>query len=261
LIIDDGSSDNTLELVKEWKIENKLEIVYIFQENQGMHGAYNTAYSVTQTELITCIDSDDFMPEGAVYKIIDFWKRNGSDKFAGLIGLDQTIDGEILGGKFPANLKSSTVEDITNKYRLVGDKKMVYRTEIVRSFPPYPLFSGENFVPHGALFIQIDKHYELLCLNEVLCVVEYMLDGSTRNMFKQYVKYPQGFRYSRLINIKYSKYPKVILKNIIHLIACNIQLGDINLFKQNKRPVLTLILVPFGFVLYCYIKIKASSKV
>ena len=51
LIIDDGSSDNTKELVDSWINENKIEINYIYQENQGMHGAHNTAYKNIKTEL------------------------------------------------------------------------------------------------------------------------------------------------------------------------------------------------------------------
>lgn len=67
LIIDDGSSDNTRELIESWqKEENGFEIQYYYQQNQGMHGAYNTAYGLIDTELNVCIDSDDYMPDHAV---------------------------------------------------------------------------------------------------------------------------------------------------------------------------------------------------
>ena len=69
LIIDDGSTDNTKELVDGWIKENKIEIRYYWQENQGMHGAHNTAYELIDTELNVCIDSDDYMPDDAVEKI------------------------------------------------------------------------------------------------------------------------------------------------------------------------------------------------
>lgn len=64
LIIDDGSTDNTQELVEEWITENEIEIQYHYQKNQGMHGAHNTAYELIETELNVCIDSDDYMPRG-----------------------------------------------------------------------------------------------------------------------------------------------------------------------------------------------------
>ena len=52
-----------------------------------MHGAHNTAYELIDTELNVCIDSDDYMPDDAVEKIIPFWKKYGSDKVSGIIGL------------------------------------------------------------------------------------------------------------------------------------------------------------------------------
>ena len=44
LVVDDGSKDNTRELVENWIKEGKIDIRYVYQENQGMHGAHNTAY-------------------------------------------------------------------------------------------------------------------------------------------------------------------------------------------------------------------------
>lgn len=260
LIIDDGSSDNTKELVEEWKKNNKIEIEYIYQENQGMHGAYNTAYDNIRTDLNICIDSDDYMPDNAIELILDFWKENGSDEYAGLVGLDSYFNGEIIGSKFPDGLKESTLEDLYHLHKVPGDKKLVYRTEVVKSYPRYPLFSGEKFVPHGSLFVQIDKDYKLLLLNQVLVCVEYLEDGSSRNIFKQYRRNPQGFRYGRQIQIKYSKYWKVKIKNLIHLIACHIQLRDWNIFKNNPYPILTILLIPLGVFLYFYIKRKADLK-
>ena len=81
LIIDDGSTDNTKELVKKWiKETNDFKIRYIYQENQGMHGAHNTAYENIYTELNVCIDSDDYMPNDAVEKIRDAWKKVRDNK-------------------------------------------------------------------------------------------------------------------------------------------------------------------------------------
>lgn len=258
LVIDDGSSDNTEEIVNDWIEEGKIKIAYIYQENQGMHGAYNTAYKNIDTELNICIDSDDYLADNTIELIHHHWEQHGSDQYAGLVGLDAKFSGAIIGKEMPVDLKSSSLEDLYHKHKVPGDKKLVFRTEVVRSYPPYPLFEGENFVPHGSLFVQIDKDYELLCLNEVLVHVEYLEDGSSRNIFTQYRKHPNGFRYSRLIQMKYSKYWKVKLKNTIHLVSCHIQLKDWNIFRNNPYPFLTLIMSPLGVLLYFYIKRKAA---
>ncbi len=111
LIVDDGSSDGTSALVSDWIAENSLPIYYIRQDNQGMHGAHNTAYDNITTELNTCIDSDDWMPLDAVESISNFWRENGSDKWAGFVGLDQTEDDKIIGKDFPTDLKHTTLQD------------------------------------------------------------------------------------------------------------------------------------------------------
>ena len=41
MVIDDGSTDNTAELVLKWKENSEFEIIYIYQQNQGMLGAHN----------------------------------------------------------------------------------------------------------------------------------------------------------------------------------------------------------------------------
>ena len=76
LIIDDGSSDETAELVKKWQqADNGFEIRYIYKENGGMHTAHNMAYENIDTELNVCIDSDDCLAEGAIQKILEKWKN------------------------------------------------------------------------------------------------------------------------------------------------------------------------------------------
>lgn len=201
LIVDDGSSDNTRALVEGWIKENKIPIRYIYQQNQGMHGAHNTAYRNIETELNTCIDSDDYMPDDAVEKIITFWKRNGSNRYAGLIGLDRTEDGKIIGTKFPEDMNSTTLYGFYARGGK-GDKKLVYRTEVIRQYPEYPLFEGERYVSLGYKYQLIDQDYELLTMNESLVVVEYQADGSSRNMYKQYWNNPKGFAFIRKADMK-----------------------------------------------------------
>jgi glycosyltransferase involved in cell wall biosynthesis len=258
LVIDDGSTDTTKDLVATWILEAKIEIQYIYQANQGMHGGYNTAFKIVSTELVVCMDSDDYFTDEAIQLILDYWSKNKSDKFAGIIGLDGISKNEVLGKLFPQNLKSSTLEDIYNKYKVVGDKKLIYRSDVVKQFDPYPIFKNESFVPLGSLYLQIDKHYELLCLNKILCVVEYMDDGSTRNIFKQYIRHPRGFRYSRIIEIKYSNYFKVRFKAAIHYVANSIQLNKYNFFDNNFR-LLIFFALPFGILLSNYIKYRNKN--
>ena len=72
LIIDDGSQDNTKEIVEQWINEKKIDIRYIYKENGGLHTAYNLAIANINTELAVCVDSDDFLADDAIFTILNF---------------------------------------------------------------------------------------------------------------------------------------------------------------------------------------------
>ena len=110
LIIDDGSTDNTEQLVSSWQEkDNGFEIRYIKKENGGMHTAHNTAYENIDTELNVCIDSDDAMPEDAVKDILEHWQAVSDKDYAGIIGLDADFNGNIIGSGFDKGLASTTL--------------------------------------------------------------------------------------------------------------------------------------------------------
>lgn len=258
LVIDDGSTDNTAELIKQWqKEDNGFEIRYIYKDNGGMHTAHNTAYENIDTELNVCIDSDDFMPDDAVEKIIKFWEKYGSDKYAGLVGLDATYDGKIIGTKFPENMKSTALSAFYENGGK-GDKKLVYRTEVMKKYPPYPVFEGEKYVSLGYKYLLCDQEYELLVMNEILCNVEYQEDGSSRNMFRQYLKNPKGFAFLRKIDMKYKKGIKNHFRSCIHYVSSSIISRNRHFIEESPKKMLTVLAIPFGVVLTMYIKRKAK---
>lgn len=130
LIIDDGSRDNTRKLVQGWIAEQRLPIRYEYKPNGGMHTAHNLAYRLIDTELNTCINSDDYMPDEAVEKILHFWREKGSDDVSGIVGLDETEDGRIIGTPFAASGARLTHTDFYH-YGCTEDKKLVYRYALV----------------------------------------------------------------------------------------------------------------------------------
>ena len=257
LVIDDGSTDNTKELVEGWIKENKIPIRYIYQQNQGMHGAHNTAYANITTELNTCIDSDDFMPDDAVENIVYFWKQNGSDKYAGIIGLDQVESGEIIGTEFPDNMVETTLQDFYLKGGK-GDKKLVYRTDVITKYPPYPLFEGERYVGLAYKYMLIDQDYTLLTLNKPLVTVEYQADGSSYNMFKQYWRNPKGFAFYRKAEMVTTKSLKRKLMVCIHYVSSSIISKNWKFIQESPEKLLTILAIPAGILLYY--KIKRSVK-
>lgn len=259
LIIDDGSSDGTKELVERWKRENEIDIKYVWQQNMGMHGAHNTAYELIDTELNVCIDSDDYMPEQAVEKITFMWEKYGSNKVSGLIGLDAHTDGTIIGTKLPDQIETSTLFELYNKYGVTGDKKLVYRTELTKQYP-YPLFQGEKYVGLAYKYYKLDQKYKMLLMNEVLCCVEYLEDGSSLNMLRQYRKNPKGFAFYRkeLMKLPFAS-NSFRFRQAIHYVSSSIMTKNWQFLKETPQKTMTIFAIPLGIILYLYISSKTRT--
>ena len=258
LIIDDGSIDNTSKLVKEWqKEENGFEIQYIYKENGGMHTAHNVAYENIYTELNMCIDSDDKLGNGAVKKILDKWQEIKDKNYAGIIGLDADFNGKIIGKRFPKGMTETT---LTGYYASggSGDKKLIYRTDIIKSVPSYPVFEGEKYVALAYKYRLIDQVYKLSVLDEVICNVEYQLDGSSKNMFNQYITNPNGFAFWRKFCMQYPTTKRRICIDCIHYVSSSILAKNKYFIKESPKKLLTVLSIPFGIILNLYIKYKVK---
>ncbi len=260
LVIDDGSVDNTGELVKGWmKEDNGFEIQYIYKQNGGMHTAHNTAYENIHTELNVCIDSDDALAPGAVSSIYHKWQEVKDKGYAGIIGLDADMNtGKIIGTSFPEGMKETT---LTGFYAAggKGDKKLVYRTDVINEYPAYPVFEGEKYVALAYKYRLIDQDYKLAVLNKVLCNVEYQPDGSSATMYQQYVKNPKGFAFWRKICMQYPESKKRLLIDCMHYVAESKLAGNKHYIQESPRKALTVLMTPAGSLLFKKIK-KAIAK-
>lgn len=256
LIIDDGSSDNTKELVKSWQSkENGFEIQYIYKENGGMHTAHNTAYENIHTELNVCIDSDDKMAPGAVGKIKSTWEKARDKGYAGMIALDADFSGNIIGKGFREGMVDTTVGGYYAAGG-AGDKKLIYRTDVINSVPPYPVFPGERYVGLVYKYTLIDQKYKLFVLDEVVCEVEYQVDGSTGTMWKQYLRNPQGFAFLRKVAMQYPTSKKRLIRDCIHYCSSSQIAKNKKYIQESPRKILTVLCTPVGWILTAIVREK-----
>ena len=261
LVVDDGSTDNTAELIKQWQTvpDNGFEIKYVYKENGGMHTAHNVAYANIRTELNTCIDSDDMLADGAVEKILNKWAEVKDEGYAGIVGLDADFEGKIIGKDFPADMMETT---LSGYYAAggAGDKKLVYRTDIINAYPEYPVFEGEKYVSLAYKYLLIDQDYKLCILNDVLCNVEYQADGSSNNMFRQYLKNPKGFAFWRVVKMQYPESTKRLIMDCIHYCSSSQIAGDRDYIRKSPRKLLTVLCTPAGWALTAWIRRKAGKN-
>lgn len=259
LIIDDGSTDNTREVVERWQREPlDFSLRYIYKENGGLHTAYNEAIANIDTELCVCIDSDDFMPDDAVEKIFSFWEENGSKEVAGIVGLDFDLEGNCIGDPLPDQKCINLIDLLVGKYPIHnGDRTNVIRTELYKKFAPMPVFPGEkNFNPHY-MHLQISREYDFLVLNESLRYVEYQSGGMSSNMLRQYRNSPRSFAQTRRLYLSFSNTGwKFRLRHSIHYVSSSILSRNKHFLKESPVKCLTLAALLPGLALTAYILFK-----
>lgn len=256
LIVDDGSQDETAELVRSWQQQdNGFAIEYIRKENGGMHTAHNAAYENIRTELNTCIDSDDKMPSDAVKVILDKWAQVRDQGYAGLIALDADFDGNVIGKGFPEGMQETTLSGYYAGGGF-GDKKLVYRTDVINSVPAYPVFEGEKYVALAYKYRMIDQKYKLAVLDRAICQVEYQADGHSAGMWKEYLRSPRGFAAWRKVCMQYPTSWRRLLVDCMHYVSSSILAGNRRFIEESPRKALTVLCIPAGILLAFVIRKK-----
>lgn len=263
MIIDDGSSDNTKELVKKWsQEEHNFLLEYYYKENGGLHTAYNEAIAHIETPLCVCIDSDDFMPDNAVEVILDFWDKYGSEEYAGIVGLDFDTQGNVIGDKLPQQKAINLIDLLVGRYSIHnGDRTNVVRTELYKKYAPMKIFPGEkNFNPHY-MHLQISQEYDFLVLNDNLRFVEYQPCGMSASMLTQYKNSPNSFAETRKLYLSFENTTwKFRFRHAIHYVSSCLLAGKpSNILKETPRKLVSLLAIPFGVVLSIYINVKTSE--
>lgn len=261
MIIDDGSTDGTAALIREWQLENTVEIQYYYKPNEGMHSAHNWAYERITTPWCTCIDSDDMMPDDAVKSINAEISHDPGERFYGIVGLDADFSGAVLGKSIPDSFNEVKMTDLESMHGINGDKKLVYKTEVMRNLSAYPIFEGERLVPLSyKSLIAEQKDLVLKPVNKVWCLVEYQEDGSTMNMLKQYRRHPRGFAFMRMAKLNSDVNFKEKVKSAVHLVSAILFTGDFKNLFRTRHTLLVLVAVPLGVLLNLHIRLKTKKN-
>lgn len=193
LIVDDGSIDNTHELIEKWKSEkNKFPIYYYWQKNGGKCRAINKALEHAKGLLFFTVDSDDYLTDDAIEKIIG-WEADIRDKtgFCGIAGNLGTTPYDTPNSILKADYFDGTALD---RYRNIdGERAMVFYTDIHRKYK-YPEFKGENFMTEAVAWNRMaNDEYKIRFYNDIIWVYEYREDGLTKSGNKLFINNPRGY--------------------------------------------------------------------
>jgi len=229
IIVDDGSSDGTKELVEKWQKESKFPIRYFYQENKGKPFASVKGIEEAKGELFLFADSDDeFLPE-TFETFYNIWEGFNDEEKAkcgeiGVLCKDQF--GRRIGCDYPIEHQLIPSIEAVFGWRDIGlgETWAVIKTENLKKAFKIPDEAKHlKFIPESFFWSRIVFEIQPFSyfINKVLRVYYKNESDSISNNIRE--KYPEGFLFeSKWFVTKYWKifwrYPKVYLKHLIKLI-------------------------------------------
>lgn len=192
IIVDDGSTDDTRELVLSWINEKKILIRYYYQQNSGKPSAHNKGVQEARGELFTCVDSDDYLRSETVEIIINEWNQRKQKGIIGIVAFRVYCDDTPVTSIKNKSITFSTLREAYKKYGLSGDTMLIYDINVLRQIS-FPCIEGEKFIPEGYLYNKLDKKGKMYILQKGLYVCEYLDDGYTRNVAKNLYNNYRGY--------------------------------------------------------------------
>ena len=194
VIVDDGSTDNTQDLVNAWIEQAPFTIRYYFQDNGGKHRAFNHGVREAKGRFFLTFDSDDACTPNALERLLFHWDTipaQDRKRFSAVTALSKTADGVVIGTHFPKEVFDSDSVTVKDKYGAKGDKWGFQRTDVLMEFP-FPEIEGETFITESIVWNRIGMKYKTRYINESLQIKEYMSDGLTVNGTRVRVQNPRG---------------------------------------------------------------------
>ena len=211
IIVDDGSTDNTEDLIKEYILENKISIQYIKQTNGGKHRATNNGVKLAKGELFFIVDSDDYLTADAVQWIeSEYQDIQSYSEYAGLSGILTYLNGEKAGGGGYFSPIDCNAIDIRIKHHVKGDLSEIFRTDVLKEFP-FPEIVGEKFCPEALVWDRIATKYIMRFVHKGIYVCEYLPDGLTAKITKIRMQSPVAscLHYSEYLQANLPLYLKI----------------------------------------------------
>lgn len=261
-IVDDGSSDNTQQVVADIIDKASFKVIYHKKKNGGKHSALNSAYSLLNEELTIILDSDDELTNNAVEIILNDYNSIKDDKTIcglGYLKLNKSNNNETVGKPYT---QDSIIDTFTNQRinnNTWGDKCEVFKSEILKQYP-FPEFEGENFVSESVVWCKMSLDYKMKFMNKGVYICDYQTGGLSDGVHKRLFNNPKGASAcylsmsSKQVKLKYRI--KYTIAYTVYSLAAKIKLKQ--QFKQiSSKFIYMITFMPSWFI---YLRKKRRYK-
>ena len=253
LVVDDGSTDGTKDLITQLQEKSDFPIRYIYKSNGGKHTALNVGIQTICSELTFIVDSDDCVTDDAVESILKIHKKYRSqNNICGYAFLRAFPDGKVNGKKFDVDEKIGSYIDVrVNGDDTGADKAEVFKTHCLKEFP-FPEYPNEKFLGEDLVWVRMARKYEMVHINKAIYVGNYLEDGLTNNRRKHNIASPIGCMHRAEEFMESDLKTRYRIKGGLQYIVYGRFAGVkvVNLIRKSRHKILATVCIPGGLLLY-----------
>lgn len=253
LVVDDGSTDGTKNLITQLQEKSDFPIRYIHKSNGGKHTALNVGIQTICSELTFIVDSDDYVTEDAIESILKIHKKYRlQNNICGYAFLRAFPDGKVNGKKFEVDEKIGSYIDVrVNGDDTSADKAEVFKTHCLKEFP-FPEYPNEKFLGEDLVWVRMARKYEMVHINKAIYVGNYLEDGLTNNRRKHNIASPVGCMHRAEEFMESDLKTRYRIKGGLQYIVYGRFAGVkvVDLIRKSRHKVLATVCTPGGLFLH-----------
>lgn len=251
LVVDDGSIDNTELLFEQWTKETTFPIRYIKKTNGGKYRAYNIGLREAKGDLFFCVDSDDWLPQDSVERILLHHESLFiKPKVAGIAALKEYPNKKIIGKAYTKGLGLHSLFSLEQMGE-GGERSLIFKTDIAKQFP-FPEETNEKFMTESVIYDCYEGKYEFIVTNDILTTCEYQQEGLSSSPRALMLRNPAGYKlyFAQRVDLETSITSRIKMSLSYHAFRL---LCDKSVFPyRGKHKILVSLLAPLGYIMKWY---------
>lgn len=179
VIVDDGSKDNTKDIIQEYTTKYKHINFITFPQNKGTNAARNAAIKKASGDYCIILDSDDYFVEDALNKINECIKKQ-QQKYKHYLFTPNDRYEEFCHSNLLKNKCILLYEDFLSN-KISGDFIHVIKTEIIKNNP----FDESLRIYEGVFFLRFYKETKQIAFNNTIITIRER--GRDDSVSKEYI--------------------------------------------------------------------------